>query len=160
MGYNISWSSYWTTIVIILLLYYSLILILYFRKELSRIILGSRNATGSDYLTSPVNNQTVSNKKAQNENSKNFGVTISDSNENTSVVPLLLFELHAYLEQAGQSGINKPELLNSIHQLLKKYPANHLTKDQVAINNFLQKNCEEKCLVLLDENELNSVWSG
>jgi len=157
---NISWTSYWQAIAIILLFYYGFILFVYYRKDLLKILAGNKNQLSAGVLQPTPLKDLSADRQHQNEFVKDRLAEADDSKELMPVVQSLIDETVAYMEQAGHAGAVKEEIVFSLQQIIKKYPVVKFTAHQPAINDLILYECETKCSVKLDKDDINGVWKG
>lgn len=155
---NISWTSYWSVIIILIIFYYGFILLIYYRNEL-----GSR-LHSKPRIISPGEVQlthfelTSKEKDYQNE-------VLSDRNpeEEEKVFPMvqtLIDETIAFLAQTGYNQTQKEEILKVLQKMVSKYPMLKGSTYELAICNLLKFECENKCAVHLNDEEIRQLWMG
>ena len=155
-----SWTSYWQAIAIILLLYYGFVLFFYYRKDFLKLLAGNKSQLSAGVLQPAHLKDLSAGRQNKNEVVKEILADTNNSKELMPVLQSLIDEVVAYMEHAGHAGAVKEEVVFSIQQIIKKYPVLKFTAHQPAINDLILYECETKCSVKLDEDDINSVWKG
>lgn len=144
---SISWTSYITVSFLLLLFYYSFVVLAFYRKDIMNRLKAGK-APGS--LASP-------DSVLFSESTEQKGDNKLDA---ASAAPMhsLVDELQAYINQAGQQGIEKSELTSSVKELLQKYPGIKGSIFQPGITNLIAVLAEDKCAIHLSADELGGLW--
>ncbi len=127
---NISWSEYSIVVLVALLLYYVWIFFIFYAGDILKL-----------FRKEEVAMQTPS----------------TDSEEMFRVVYHIRDEIKETLEEAGIRKYGKEEILISLHSLLDKYGLQS-TPFQIALNNFINRQCQHNCSIHLTEDGLNQLW--
>ena len=129
---NISWKDYILFIAAALFLYYAWLFFIFYAKDILRIF----------------NKNKVPETQAENEN---------DSEEIFGIVYRLQDEVKGTIEEAAAKKYVKEEIILSLQMVLEKYALGS-TPFQFALNNFIERNCQNNCSIHLDEDELKQLW--
>ena len=134
---QVSWAEYCSVLAVLTAAYYFLIILIYFRTEAWQLLSGQRKllpaTTGyTDSATPP----------------------LTDEERQYTVVNELIIELKPLFEK----GYIKEELVMSLQMKVAEYPQLKGTAFQVAVNNYIQMESENKCSVYLSEQELGGLW--
>ncbi len=157
---NISWASYWQVIVITLLIYYGFVLYLFYRKDILNLVIGIQRRLLVEPIQGTPNKNPATDRNHRDEIIETILSTRDEAEELSPILQSLIDEVVAYLDQASYSKASKEEITFSLQQIIKKYPQPKLTSHQPAINKLLKFECENKCSVILDDDDINSVWLG
>ena len=154
---NISWNSYWSALIVLVFLYYSFVLFVYYRSEILNHLSGKSRP-------SPIDSLELSHSVQKGNNPPNeilSGNHNSHSDEELlPVVQSLIDEMIAYLAQTGYASAVKEEILNALQQMAKKYYTIKGTSYEQAICNLMKFECENKCAVHLNDEEIRQLWMG
>jgi hypothetical protein len=129
---EISWSSYIVTVLLLSTGYYLFIGYRYYRHDILQLISGKKVTT----------NDVV----AANQNPEPLIQSFSD-------------EIRAFMEQAGKNELDKKDIIQSLHLLLKKYPTLKDSAFQESIQNLIINECTSYCSIHLSEEELSVLWN-
>lgn len=134
---QVSWTEYCSVLAVLTAAYYVLIILVYFRKDFWQVLSGQKKllpaTTGLSGSTSP---------------------PPTDEQRQYAVVNQLVEELKPVFE----NGYIKEELMMALQLKLADFPQLKGTAFQVAINNFITMESENKCSVYLSGDELRGLW--
>lgn len=145
----ISWTSYFTASFLLLLFYYSFVAFAFYRKDIMSRLKTSKVPAQQ---TSP-DSVLFAEGAEQRQDSKLDAASAAPMHS-------LVDELQAYINQAGQQGIEKNELTVSIRQLLQKYPGIKDSIFQPGITNLIAVVAEDKCAIHFSADELRGLWDS
>jgi len=128
---NISWKEYALLITASLFLYYAWIFFIFYAKDILRIF--------NKYKIPEI-------KVNENESEEIFGI-----------VYRLQDEVKGTIEEAAAKKYSKQEIILSLQTLLDKYALGS-TPFRFAVNNFIERQCQNNCSIHLDEGELKQLW--
>ena len=136
----ISWNRFFELLIISSLLYYAVLALIYYRylislQQLSKIRLW------------------IGQKRYK---------TIIEGDEETlfEVASNLSKVLRISIRRGNRNDLIKEELLFSVKTILQDYRQIIGTPFQHAINNEIEKCCEEECSIYLSAEELRGLWMG
>jgi hypothetical protein len=155
---NISWASYWTALIVLLLIYYGFVLVRFYGADIRRW-LSPRERSGFGALSTAMkeaetNRDTFPTKSSAEEP---LAPTINES-DSVLIVKALLDEFLAFLEQAGEAQMQKPEILYGLTQIVGKYPFHPDSGEKSTINGIIINEAKEKCSIHVSEEEMVHVW--
>lgn len=164
---NISWTSYWYALFLLLVIYYAFVLWYYYRKYLFQLIsnkFGKRKFQVATTITSPSGILDGA-KKNGHEFQPISHSTVTQSQEQPSceisaMYQALSDEIRAYLQQASTADADNEELLISIQQILRKYPAIKNSAFQQSIDFLIVFELKNKCSTYLSIEEVSSLWES
>jgi hypothetical protein len=142
----ISWTSYLTVSFLLLLFYYSAVVLLYFRKDIALRLKKDRAS-----VPQPSPDSVLFAEPTQQQGNKLDAASAAPMHS-------LVDEIQAYINQAGQQGVDKGEVTISIKKLLKKYPAIKGSIFQAGITNLIAVIAEDKCAIHFNADELRELW--
>lgn len=137
---SITWSQYISAIAFSLLCYYAYVGYKYFRWEILGLIGIKRAETGTLYIPAVTDLK----KQLITENHEDYLPKPVDETDISPLVSSFMDEAKAYLQAARQQ-TSKQELLNSLHQILQKYPV------------LLKADCKDELIQFLF-NETNALY--
>ena len=146
MANNISWGSYWSVLVFLTVIYYAYVLLVYYRSELRKLLAG-----GTSVLPAR-NSQRPPPLTDQPKHDENGGDHLFP------MVQSLTDEMSAYMEQTGH-GLRE-EIIFGLQRIFKKHNSILNTSYQEAIESLLIAECENKCAIRLNDEEVKQVWMG
>ena len=135
---QVSWAEYCSVLAVLTAAYYFLIILIYFRTETWQLLTGQRKllpaTTGYTDSASPP--------------------PTTEEQRQYEVVNDLVSELKPLFEKS----YIKEEMVMALQMKLIEYPQLKGTAFQVAVNNYIQMESENKCSVYLSEDELKGLW--
>jgi hypothetical protein len=139
---NISWQGYWVTLALISAGYYLIIYLLYYRHDFK--VWFRQRPYNSDGIVSASESiiQPPVEKDAE------------------PLIDSCMDELNAFFEESRRKKVMKEELIYSLQLLLKKYPSLKDSEYKESLSNLIATQCEDTCLVRLNEDEVYHVWLG
>ncbi len=129
---NISWKDYILFIAAAFFLYYAWLLFVLNAKDILRMF----------------NKNKVSETKSEN---------VNESEEIFGIVYQLQDEVKGTIEEAAAKKYAKEEIILSLQMVLEKYALGS-TPFQFALNNFIERHCQNNCSIHLDADELKKLW--
>jgi len=141
---QISWITYFQTIALLLLIYYVVILFLFYKKEISQLLV--RN-------TQP---GFVIDQSAKDLFPEDNRETFSQS----ETIEYLLDEVRALVRQAGYSRSPKEEVLFALQKLISSDRFQTIRESPFpdAINDLIADECQTNCSMHLSEEDLQRLW--
>ena len=134
---QVSWAEYCSVLAVLTAAYYFLIILIYYRNDAWQLLSGQRKllpaTTGYTDSTTP---------------------PLTDEQRQYEVVNELVNELKPLFEKS----YIKEEMVMALQIKLMEYPQLKGTAFQVAVNNYIQMESENKCSVYLSEDELKGLW--
>ena len=147
---NISWASYLYAISIILIIYYACVLILYYRNDLLKHFLKSKESFNS------------SSTARISEVGKDVIQVIEphfNSVEENNSIQEILSNIQTCVATAVSRNFPKEELLLSLQLQLKKVTAVNDSTLKGIVNNYIIAACENYCSIHLTEQEISELWN-
>jgi hypothetical protein len=153
---KISWGDYWLAIAIMCAIYEMSVILLFFRKEFFQLALKIKSGNFKTNLSfnnsqtnlfSPSDTHTLINNTGEKENE----ILMPQVHE-------LVQELKGFVQDVGERSFVKEEVIMGFQIILRDYKNLIGTNFQKSINDFIAVECEDKCAIHLDANEVNSVW--
>lgn len=141
---TISWQQYSTAGVAVTGLYYAAILLYYYRKKGPSIIAGKKQ----DDSPSLIQPAPLSNNSTEWET------------DPSGMVPDLMDELSAYLQQAAMDQTDKEEIREAITRLLIKYQRLKDSSFLEAINHLIADACERLGKIHFQPEEITAFWEA
>ncbi|MDE3211765.1 MAG: hypothetical protein KGM98_00915 [Bacteroidota bacterium] len=129
MCHGISWREYFYIISLIILFYYSILCALYLKSKIPFL-----QKPDTKRKTHPVR------KKDSGFSAENASRVIKE------------------IEPIFSGGVSQKELLFELKSRLKKYHQRDEPGFREIINAFIVSESENKCSILLNEDDLNKVW--
>lgn len=136
---SISWSQYLSAVLFVSICYYTYVAYKYFRWEILGLIGIKRAETGTHSI--PV---TDFKRQLTAENHDDYLPKPFDETDISPLVNSFIDEVKAYLQAAGRQ-TTKQELLNSLQQVIQKYPV------------LLKADCKDELIQFLF-NETNALY--
>ena len=141
---QISWATYFQTIAILLIIYYVIILFLFYKKEMSQLVVQNTQPgfaieqPGQDIFPE-VNRETFIQSEA---------------------IEYILDEVRALIRQAGYSRSPKEEILFALQKLISSDRFQTIRESPFpdAINNLIAEECQTNCSMHLSEEDLKRLW--
>lgn len=152
---NISWQGYWITLAITVSFYYAFVAFFYYKAELLHWF--------SNRMSAKENHLSVANRvKGQTElfSPPALSEEDQDAPELPPVVSSLIDEIQAFFEGTEANQYTKEALLQSLMQLVQKYPGVKGSAYQYSVNNLIQFLSKETSSLQLSVDEINGVWSS
>lgn len=147
MEIYLSWSTYLTSCAIIALVYYCTLYLKFYRRVLFKLGTTQTPSPNSDESYSSLN----SNKSDDFRSNNRQDLFIHSAHD-------LVDELRALIKQLAVQSTEKETLILKVSQLLKKYYSLRNTLFYEPINNMILIECENKCNIHLDADELTTLW--
>ena len=126
---GISWREFVLFIAAALFLYYVWVLFIFYAKDLLRLF-----------------KQQPSLKDVNNESEELFGI-----------VYRIQDEVKETITEAAQKSYTKEKVIVELQVLLEKY-ALSATPFKIAVNNFIERQCQNNCSIRLSEEEIQQLW--
>jgi hypothetical protein len=155
---KISWGDYWLTIAIVCAIYELSVILLFFRKEFFQMALKIKNGNFKANLPLNDNHKNLFSSSDVHTTIRNAG-----EKENEIVMPKvheLVQELKYFVQDVGERSFVKEEVIMGFQIILRDYKNLIGTNFQKSINDFIAVECEDKCSIHLNADEVNSVWLG
>jgi hypothetical protein len=146
---NISWASYLYAISFILVIYYIVVLILYYRNDLQKYFLKSRES-----FNSPSTNRTA---KVEKNEAQIIEPRINNEHKNGSIEKLLS-NIKSLIKTSASRKFPREELLLSLQLELKNQSAFQDSTYRDIINNYIIEACENYYSIHLSEEEVSALW--
>lgn len=155
----ISWQGYWTFLALLSTTYYCLIGLVYYRKEIiSRLspkrFSSTRVATQSLFKEGDIAPAPLPIAGFQSE--KDFQAPPLNTEEH--IVYACMDELTAFFEGARSRKWNRMELLQSIKNVLCKYPSLKGSEYKDTIVQVISTHSEQYCSIHLKEEDRIGLW--
>jgi len=147
--YTVSWNTYLIGMSIAVLIYYVAVYLLFFRGTMR---LPKGNATGGSFRERSKNTGTPGREPSR--------IDPKSQEHLQGHVYDLVHELQAYIMQAGQEGVGKEELVQSLYKITAKYPEIEGSLFQEGIRNLTAATVEDHCAYRLSADELAVLWRG
>jgi len=163
---KISWSDFTSTIIFLSVIYYFAIIILYFRKDIMKwstdgIILKRFNkSTAASEAEQPLYQKESTTHSQHESRPMSYSEMTVDSiaKFNQADVHELIEELKTILSSAQKKKMVKQELILVIHNKLAEYKQLKGTEIEKEIVQHIANECEEKCAIDLDKEDLENLW--
>jgi hypothetical protein len=155
---KISWGDYWLMIAIMCAIYEMSVILLFFRKEFFQLALKIKNENFKTNL--PLNED---HKNLFPSRDIHSSINNTGEKENEIQMPRiheLVQELKGFVQDVGERSFVKEEVIMGFQIILRDHKHLIGTGFQKSINDFIAVECEDKCSIHLDANEVNSVWLG
>ena len=155
---NISWASYWTALIVLLIIYYGFVLVRFYGADISRWLSSSPKNVYGSLSTVPKEAKTTHDKLSTTSPAEEPPAPTINANNGVLIVKALLDEFLAFIEQAGEAQMQKPEILYGLTQLVKKHPFHPDSEEILTINKIIINEAKEKCSIHVSEEEMAGVW--
>jgi hypothetical protein len=147
MLHSISWQSFLTFIVVSAGTYYFFVILIYYKREISRLLKGKTFST-------PPENGTELFSSAQKGGTSNNPIDLF------SLAHELLEELKQVFSAALREGYPRQELIVALQILLRNYKKLKQSDVQSEINNHIETQSKETCSITLSAAEIQRLWNG
>ena len=137
---SISWSTYWSVLAGVSILYYALLKLGYDRNEVVSLAVGS-----------------IKTKNKLGSVTPEHTVVVSDSTD-VSAIQSMADEVGHFLLQSAENGHLKNEVMFGLNQIVKKYPSLQLSPYRPELEQMISFECQTKCSIHLNEEEIQQVW--
>jgi hypothetical protein len=150
---SISWGQFLLTVFILVGVYYLVVAVLYYRKDIKGLL---KREPGKLEAKEPLKD------KAAETSIPAPPVQGSDPDENLppqfADSKRAIKEIQAVLERARLEEFGRALLLAALHPILLQYRHLKGTAFEIAINNFLEKECKDLNSVHLEADEVKALW--
>ena len=153
----ISWQGYWTAIALTAIIYYAIILLLYYRQDLQGWLQKKstrREAVPATPFPTPDKGPHLQTSLFEAET--DFQAPPIDTAEQTFYA--CMDELSAFFEAAKSRRWQRAQLLQTLKQVLSKYPALQNTEYKTSIVQIVQVQSEQYCSIHLKAEEVVGLW--
>ena len=130
---SVSWGDYAVYVTVALIIYYIWVFFIFYARNVYRL-LNTKKQVSSIQI------------KDQNQSDEIF-----------SIIYQLQDEIRTAIGEAAGKKYAKPEIIYSLQSVLKKYSLKS-TPFQFAVNNFIERQCENNCSIHLNEEDLKQLW--
>lgn len=137
---SISWASYLTAIVIALIIYYLLIVYRYYRHDL--LVLTANSSQPKTVSITQFQAKDESAVSAEQPGVQSFAD-----------------EIKAYLQEAANDQFEKHTIVYGLSCIANKYAALKTSEYRYAIRELIASETENYCSFVLNDEEMNKVWS-
>ncbi|MDJ1486414.1 hypothetical protein QNI16_38405 [Cytophagaceae bacterium YF14B1] len=160
MLHSITWPSYLITLLIIAVCYYLIIGIRFYSQESIQFFTERIKAKKLFASSSPTYaNTVVRQDEASPPESTQMELSFADTSEDLfEQVGQLIHRLKDTIKEAATSNPDKVPLIDSLTDILEKYPHLKGTQFQLAISELIQNECEDLGFPTFSEDQIRRLW--